>query len=399
MTDETQLSLLPAFNPTLIGFRAEEFLSLTQTLLAFPLEHPQAALDAAPFRLTRPEARPEIPLAPLPPRWYPRPAAEVIEAARAWLTAPPRPVIFEGRTQELMRVLRPLLAGHAVQVRGEPGVGKSALLANVANHERTRQRFRRIWWIDQPARLDQILALALNLPHVLADPDPVSRRARLAGQLDEHTLLIVDNLAPDDPLIEVLPTLTEHVLAAVEIAPALPDPDVPLPEDPEGVITLRGLDDNAAVDALARHAGIDDIRRIRPQLLHLVTLLGHHPYALMLAGALARRDKLSLDELEPLLQVETAPPVENSEDEAETEESPEAPVINASLNRALDVSLEALPRDYRRLFDAFGVFPPDGAPLDALHAVSPVGSLLASKRGLLMLEQYGFVRRDHRQPD
>ena len=84
---------------------------------------------------------------------------------------PPPPAVFEGRTAELMRVLRPLLAGHPVQVRGEPGVGKTTLLAHIAEHERTRQRFRRIWWIDQPDRLDQMLALALNLPHVLADPD------------------------------------------------------------------------------------------------------------------------------------------------------------------------------------------------------------------------------------
>jgi tetratricopeptide (TPR) repeat protein len=402
MTDETQLTPLPAFNPTLNSFRAEEFLALTQTLLAFPLEHPAAALDAAPFRLTRPEARAETPLPPLPPRWYPRPAAEVIEAARGWLTAPPRPPVFEGRTQELMRVLRPLLSGHAVQVRGEPGAGKTTLLAHIANHERTRQRFRRIWWIDQPARLDQTLALALNLPHVLADPDPISRRARLAGQLDEHTLMIIDNLSADDPLIAALPGLTEHVLIAIETPPAVPDPDLPPPEDPEGVVTLHGLDDNAGVDALARHAGLDDIRRVRGQLLNLVTLLNHHPYALLLAGALARRDNLSLDDLEPLLHVDAAPPTPDPDDESDESadnnvESP--PAVNASLNRALDVSLEALPRDYRRLVEAFGVFPPDGAPLEALHAVAPVGSLLATKRGLLMLEQYGFVRRDHRLPD
>jgi tetratricopeptide (TPR) repeat protein len=412
MADDAQTITLPAFTPALVGFRAEEFLALTETLLAFPIEQDQAALDAAPFRLARPESRPEPPLPALPPRWYPRPAADVIEAARAWLTPPPRPAIFEGRTHELTRVLRPLLSGHPVQVRGEAGVGKTTLLAVVASHERTRQRFRRIWWIDQPDRIDQTLALAFDLPHVLAEPDPVRRRERLAQQLDDHTLLIVDNLTLDNPLLEQLSVLTENILTGVETLPVVPDPDNPLPEDPEGVVTLRGLDDTAAVDALARHAGMEDIRRIRDDLLRLVTALGHHPYALMLAGALIRRDGLSLDELQDLIALEADPesaphddPIADAlADDGEADhgagaETQDMLQLNPSLNRALDVSLAALPRDYRRLFDAFGAFPPGGAPFDGLHAVSRIGDPLATRRGLLMLHEYGFIGRDHRDPD
>jgi tetratricopeptide (TPR) repeat protein len=412
MVDNTHTITLPAFTPSLVSFRADEFLSLTETLLAFPIEQDQAALDVAPFRMARPEPRPEPPLPALPPRWYPRPAADVIEAARAWVTPPPRPTIFEGRTHELARVLRPLLAGHPVQVRGEAGVGKTTLLAVIASHERTRQRFRRIWWIDQPNRIDQTLALAFDLPHVLAEPDPVKRRERLAKQLDDHTLLIVDNLTLDNPLLEQLSVLTQNILAGVETLPVIPDPDNPLPEDPEGVVTLRGLDDTAAVDALARHAGIEDIRRIRAEMLRLATALGHHPYALMLAGALIRRDGLSLDELQNLIALEAEPesvppddPVADAlAEDGETDRSagPDAAgtmPTNPSLNRALDISLAALPRDYRRLFDAFGAFPPDGAPFDGLHTVSRIGDPLATRRGLLMLQEYGFIRRDHRHPD
>jgi len=417
--------IVPEFTPALPGFRADEFLALTETLLDIPIEQGQERLDTAPFRLDRPEPRPEAPLPPLPPRWYPRPVPAVIEAARARLKPPPRPRVFEGRANEIARVLRPLLSGSPVQVRGEAGAGKTALLATIAIHERTRQRFRRIWWFDDPDRLDQTLALALNLPHVLTEPDPTRRWGWLAAHLDEHTLLIVDNLADGDPRLEALLALTEHVLAAVEIVPEVPDPDAPTPDeplpDPEGVITLRALDDLAAIDALARHAGLEDARRLRPQLLRVTRALGNHPYALMLAGTLLHRDGLSLDELERLLSVhgdglnadaQADEPDEqaSSEDEEAAPDEPEpvaAPPAEdqsedtpaVTLNRALDVSVAALPRDYRRLFEAFAAFPPAGAPLDGLRAVAGIGSALSARRGMTMLAEYGFVVRDHRDPD
>lgn len=417
--------IVPEFTPALPGFRADEFLALTETLLDIPIEQGQERLDTAPFRLDRPEPRPEAPLPPLPPRWYPRPVPAVIEAARARLKPPLRPRVFEGRANEIARVLRPLLSGSPVQVRGEAGAGKTALLATIAVHERTRQRFRRIWWFDDPDRLDQTLALALNLPHVLTEPDPTRRWGWLAAHLDEHTLLIVDNLADGDPRLEALLALTEHVLAAVEIVPEVPDPDAPTPDeplpDPEGVITLRALDDLAAIDALARHAGLEDARRLRPQLLRVTRALGNHPYALMLAGTLLHRDGLSLDELERLLSVhgdglnadaQADEPDEqaSSEDEEAAPDEPEpvaAPPAEdqsedtpaVTLNRALDVSVAALPRDYRRLFEAFAAFPPAGAPLDGLRAVAGIGSALSARRGMTMLAEYGFVVRDHRDPD
>lgn len=62
---------LPDFSPALEGFRADEFRVLTELLLAIPAEHDPAWLTEAPFRLDAPEPRPEPPLPPLPPRWYP----------------------------------------------------------------------------------------------------------------------------------------------------------------------------------------------------------------------------------------------------------------------------------------------------------------------------------------
>ncbi len=414
MSEHTQSLTIPEFEPALPGFRAEEFLALTESLLAFPVEHDQAALNAAPFRLERPEPRPEAPLPVLPPRWYPRPAEAVIAAAQESLTPPPRTPVFEGRAQELAHVLRPLLAGHPVRVEGEAGVGKTALLAHVAGHERTRQRFRRIWWIDQPDRLDQTLALALNLPHALAEPDPVRRRAWLAEHLDDHTLLIVDNLVPDHPLIDALPEWTEHVLLAVDTLPEPPDPEQALPGEVAGVVTLRGLDEDAASDALAAYAGLEDTRRLREQLARIATALGLHPYALMLAGMLVRRDGLTLDELEDLLALDAHAGAEaagevpagaggevaaqTAPDDADADGTVESIFDNASVNRALDISVAALPRDYRRLFEAFAAFPTSGAPFDGLRDISRLRDELAARRGLIMLAQYGFIRRDHNDP-
>jgi len=398
MTDQKHTTTLPSFSPALAGFRAEEFLRLTEQLLAVPIEQDAARLDLAPFRLDAPEPQPEEPIPPLPPRWYPRPAPQVIESARAALAPPSRPPVLAGRQAELERVLRPLLAGHPMTVRGEPGVGKTALLAAIAGHERTRQRFRRIWWIDQPARLEQTLALALDLPHLLALDDPGTRRARLAERLDEHTLLIVDNTAPGDPVRDVLATLTEHVLLAVETPPEVPDPDEPAPDDPPDTVTLRALDDAAAVDALAFHAAIEDPRRLRGDLGRIALALGNHPYALVLAGRLVARDGLSLAELEEALALDEEPALPPAADDDAAPDAEPASAAIASLNRALDVSLAALPRDYQTLFDAFGSFPASGAPFDGLHAVAHFGSPLATRRGLIVLAEYGFIRRDHRDP-
>lgn len=393
MTHRSSASL-PDFTPALEGFRADEFRVLTETLLAIPAEHDRTRLHQAPFRLDAPEPEPERPLPPLPPRWYPRPAREVIEAARASLAPPPRPPVFEGRAAEMERLLRPLLSGHPMQIRGERGIGKTTFLAAVAGHERTRQRFRRIWWIDRPERLEQTLALTLNLPHLLSEPDPAGRHALLSGQLDDHTLLIVDNLLPGDPLIDALPRVTEHVLLAVETEPELAPPGEPPGEDPAGIVTLRALAESPAIDALAQHAEIHDTRRIRGELARIADALEHHPFALMVAGRMVSRDGLSLSELEELLGA--MPALALTDADAPADEALAA--HHARITRPLKVSAEALPDDYAALLAAYSLFPPSGAPFAALHAAAGLLSPLTTRRGLLMLAQYGFIQVDHRDP-
>ena len=94
------------------------------------------------------------------------------------------------------------------------------MLATIAIHERTRQRFRRVWWFDSPDLFEQTLALALNLPHIIGEPDPVKRREWLAGQVDDHTLVIIDNAAPDDPVVDHLMRLTPNVMKVMGVTGA-----------------------------------------------------------------------------------------------------------------------------------------------------------------------------------
>src|SRR5690606_26201242 len=270
--------------------------------------------------------------------------------------------------------------------------------AIVANHERTRQRFRRIWWIDRPDRLDQTLALALNLPHLRSETNPAERRAALAGQLDDHTLLIIDHLRDGDLRIGALPRLTDHVLLAVETDAEAPDPAEPPEEDPAGVVTLRALAESAAIEALAQHAGIHDTRRIRGELGRLSGALSRHPFALAVAGHLISRDGLSLAELEDTLGEMRAPPAIEDDRSPEELAAEALAAHQASISRPLAVSVDALPGDYRALLAALSLFPADGAPFEALHAVAGLESPLATRRGLLMLSEYGLIQLDHRDP-
>lgn len=398
MSEQTPDTTLPQFVPALESFRAEEFLALTESLLAVPIRHAESVLRAAAFRLSAPETVSETPLSPLPPRWYPRPAPDVIAAAREALTPPKRPPVLEGRTTELERVLRPLVAGHSMCLHGEPGIGKSTLLALLATHERTRRRFRHVFWIDRPDQLAQTLALALNLPHILMETDPDRQLEKIAGHLDDHMLLVVDNLTPDGIAFETLAAVLPHVLAAVETPPEVLDPDEPPPDDPEPVVTLRPLTPGDGADALALHAGIDDTRRIRPQLARIARALGGFPLSLALAGAFIRHDELPLEAIDDLLDLESLA-VNDGGDPDESDDQPPEPPHAAGLRRIVAQSLSALPTAYRDLLDAFMVFPPGAAPLDGLQHVANLDNPLACRRALITLERYGLVARDHRDPE
>lgn len=375
------ISDLPPFTPRLEGFRLDEFHQQTLDLLHFEIEHPQDALDLAPFQIQAPPPPPELPLPLLPYIWYPRPT----RAVRDWTLGqliPPRSSNFLGKTrhEDAQRLLRPLLAGNgAVILQGEPGLGKTSLLAHVAAHEKTRQRYRRIWWLDDPSWVVQSLALALNVASVLVEQDALAQFHQLREALDNDTLLIIDNLEPAQ--VEQFKGLTPHLVLAVETAAEeLADGEVPSP-DPEGIVTLRALPRQDALELMVDACGVTERSSLRGQMrawmAHIGQLLGGNPLAIKIAAALFREDGLPMERLVEIFSQKIE------------KETPHPTV-------ALELSLEALPSDYKALLMAFAVLPMAGASLEAIMATARLEGELANYRGLSFLVQRGFISQDNR---
>ncbi|NDJ85123.1 MAG: tetratricopeptide repeat protein, partial [Chloroflexi bacterium] len=372
---------LPPFTPRLDDFRLDEFHQQSLTLLAFPAEHDQSALDLAPFQIELPAPPPEPPLPLLPYVWYPRPT----QAVRDWALGrlmPLRstPLLGKTRLSEAQRLLRPLLAGEGpVEVRAASGLGKSTLLAYLASHERTRQRYRRIWWLDDPQHLPQTLALALNLPTVLTETDLTLQIHQLRDALDDETLLVIDNASPAQAAY--LRELSTQIVLGIETPPEVLDDDVEPEPDPEGVVTLRSLPRADAMELMVHACGLTDRNSLRGQMRawmsHLVQLLGGHPLAIMVAGALFAEDSLPMERLVELFSSRIDPD-------------------NPQPEMALDISLDALPSDYYELLLAFGGLPPVGASFEAIVATAKLNTELAGHRGLSFLLRRGFIRRDSR---
>lgn len=373
------LSELPPFTPQLEGFRLDEFHQQSLSLLAFPVEHDQQALDLAPFAIDPPTPPPEPPLPLLPYLWYPRPTQDV----RDWALGramPPRPERFLGkaRNHDAQQAMRPLLAGEGpVEVHGEPGMGKTTLLAHIASHERTRQRYRHIWWLDDPATVTQTLALTLNQAQVLTETNTQSQIYLLRAALNDNILLVIDNLSVED--VERFRDLTPHLLMGIDTEPEVREDAPPL--DPPNVVTLRALPRLDGLELMMHACGLTDRNTLRGQMRawisHIAELLGGHPLAITIASALFREDGLPMERVVELFSQRIEP------------DSPNPHV-------ALDISLDALPSDYAELLEAFGALPASGACLEALMATTRLDSELAAHRGLSFLIKRGFITRDPR---
>lgn len=377
----TPIPDLPPFTPRLEGFRLDEFHQQSLELLFFPIEHDQRALDLDPFQIVPPPPPPEPPLPLLPYIWYPKPTRGVRDWALGTLI-PPRSINFHGKTrhEDAQRAMRPLLAGSGpVMIQGEPGLGKTTLLAHIAGHEKTRQRYRRIWWMDDPPRVVQSLALALNVAQVLIEKDPLAQFHQLREALDNDTLLIIDNLLPAD--IERFRGLSPNLLMGVETSPEALAEGQEIQPDPEGIVTLRSLPRQDALELMVEACGVTDRNSLRGQMrawmAHIGQLLGGHPLAIKVAGALFREDGLPMERLVEIFSQRI-----------------EADHPNPTL--ALEISLEALPADYQELLVAFGVLPLVGAGFEAITATARLDGELANYRGLSFLVQRGFIAQDNR---
>lgn len=381
MSAHKPISDLPPFTPRLEGFRYEEFHLHSLRLLEFPLQQDQQALDLAPFQVKPPPPPPDPRLPVLPHVWYPRPTQEVRDWALGRLM-PPHPGEFWGKSRQAdaQRAMRPLLAGNGpLVVQGLSGYGKTSMLSHIAAHERTRQRYRRIWWLDEPERVTQSLALVLNHSLVLNESDLQTRCQMLHEHLTDQVLLVIDNLTPE--LVDTYRCLTPHLLMGVELPPDTFDDEEELPEDPENVVTLRGLPRTDAFDFMAHACGVTDKKSIRGQMrawmAHIAKLLDGQPLALMIAGALFREDGLPMERLVDMFS------------ERIDQEEP-APGV------ALDLSLDAMPQDYNDLLMAFGALSPNGASFEALMATVRLRGELAGYRALSFLAKRCFIKRDTR---
>lgn len=372
---------LPPFTPRLEEFRFAEFHRQSLELLKFPIEHDQKALDLEPFQVKPPPPPPDPPIPLLPYVWYPKP----IQAVRDWALGrlvPNRSDHFIGttRTSESQRVMRPLLAGNGpVRIQGELGMGKTTMLSYIASHERTRQRYRRIWWFDDPKFVTQTLALALNLAPALIEPDLDTQIEMLHEALDDNTLLVIDNLSPD--IVEQFLGLSHHLLVGIETPPEIIENDEELPIDPEGVVTLHHLPKADALELMADACGVTEKNQMRGQMrawmAHIAKLLNGHPLAIVFAGALFREDGLPMERL-----------VEIFSDRI----NPEVPDPHI----AFELSLNALASDYATLLTAFGALPASGATIEALMTTANMENEIAVYRGLSFLAKRGFISQDTR---
>jgi len=163
-----------------------------------------------------------------------------------------------GRTGALGAVGRGLRGARLVTVAGPPGVGKTAVAAEIAAQAATAGAFDGVWTV----RLDDLMDDAL-LPHtvarVLGVPDPLTGDA---------TDLLIDWLRDREPLI-VLDTCEHLVDACAGLTTALLSacPDVrilatsrePLRAGDEHIVPLPPLDPPDAMTLFARRA-----REVRP---------------------------------------------------------------------------------------------------------------------------------------
>lgn len=371
---------LPPFTPRLEGFRQEEFHRQSLALLEFPIGHDEAALDRAPFVIQHFE-KPSEPLLPaLAHVWYARPTQKVRDWVLGQLIPPSSPnVVGKTRLNQGNQAVRLVVGGSGpIFLQGEAGMGKTTLLAYIANHERTRQRYRRIWWLDNPWRAMQGLALALNVPQALSR-DEQGFIELVKPLITENTLLVVDNITLEQ--VDFFRRLSPHIVVGVEIPSDASEMEVPILPPSETVITLEPLDKGDAFELIAEVCGVTDKKAIRGQMRawmsHIVRLLGGHPLALVIAGALFREDGFPMEQLVDLLSAYV---------------DPEHPNPYA----AMDVSLSAMPDDYTQILYAFGALPLTGTTLDVLLAMTKMQNALGGYRALAFLEKRGFITQDRR---
>ncbi len=330
-----------------------EFLAHTLDLLPFSIRQDAPILNGSALRMDRPEPPRDLDLPLLAPKSYPRPELSLIEATVRALMPPPPLDAFLGRKSEVDQAANMVLSGRAVVITGARGMGKTALLRQLASDARISKSFKHIWWLDNLENAGSILGLALNSPAILrAGPNDQPRLAR-EFLIGNHVLLIVDGVSPDevDTALAFAPSIAIGTTSYSQAAPV-------------NIIEINGLSPDPGTQLLMQLSGKSD-SVARP----LGTLVGYRPRALTLIAAMMAEDGVTPQGVAELVQ--------NASDD--------------QLSTLYNASFEALPEDYQALCQALAVTPGQWISVDTVMA--SYDKPLIGQRALTFLEKRGFIER------
>ncbi len=271
-----------------------------------------------------------------------------------------RPRLIRGlvdRQTDLAEALSALDEGLAVELSGEPGVGKTAVLRHLAQHPRAASFVDGIVYLSarhqSSVDLQQRLFEAFYESDVFCKPTEAEIRR---GLQDKRALILLDDAhLPQDELTEVL-----------DIAPraafVLATRERRLWGEVRSV-ALKGLPAEDAVLLLEREIERSLDPAERSAAATLCAAVGGNPLRILQAGAFIREQEISLDECAGLIT--------------------QGPIVNL---------MASIDDKQRRALSALAALP--GAPLQALHvtAIAEVGEIEPSltalvRRGLVVSSQ------------
>jgi hypothetical protein len=198
---------------------------------------------------------------------------------------------FVGRRTELDAVLSALDAGLPVEISGEPGIGKTALLRQLAHHPRAASFVDGIIYAaarHQPlVDLQQVIFDAFYESDGFSKPTDAEIRR---GLQDKRALILLDDVhLTQNELEQLLDSVPRSAFVAATRQRCL--------WGEARSLTLRGLQVEDAVSLLERAIERSVSITERPQAMSLCEAIAGHPLRIAQAAALLRDRGLSFDAL------------------------------------------------------------------------------------------------------
>lgn len=178
-------------------------------------------------------------------------------------------------------------AGRQVLLYGVGGIGKTSVAQAVVKRRLAAGK-QPVFWLevgDRPARLvfDALAAvLDVETRNKLRDLPPDPREWAISELLSEYlpALLVLDNVWNGEALFSILQAAPEGLPVLVTSRQLMAM---------QKQVQIESLTPLAALAVLSHYAGQDDLRRDL-RAVELCRILGSHPYALEIAGAIIRVD-------------------------------------------------------------------------------------------------------------